>query len=50
MQFDVGIHIDDNVYTYHIYMSNTICHMHLQVGYNLSYVTILNVVTCGMCN
>ncbi len=27
--FVVGIHIDENVYTYYIYMSSTICHMQL---------------------
>jgi hypothetical protein len=50
MQFDVGIHIDENIYTYHIYMSNTVCHMHLQVEYNLSYVIVPNVVAYGVCN
>jgi hypothetical protein len=50
MQFDVGIHTIEYVYTYRIYMSNTIRHMHLQVGYNLSYVIVPNVVACGVCN
>lgn len=38
-----------NIYTYHIYISSTVCHMQLQVGYNLSYATLPNVVAYGVC-
>ncbi len=31
-------------------MSSTICHMQLQVGYNLFYGTMPNALACGMCN
>ncbi len=49
MQFVVGIYIDENVYTYHTYISSTACHMQLQVGYRLSYTTMPNVVIYGVC-
>ncbi len=50
MQFVVRIHMDENVYTYGIYMLSIICCMQLKVGYNLFYATLPNVVACGMCN
>jgi hypothetical protein len=39
MQFVVGIHIDENVYTYHIYMSSIIC-----------CTIVPNAIACGVCN
>jgi hypothetical protein len=50
MQFFVGIHMDENVYMYCIYMSSIVCHMQLQVNYNLSYAIVPNAVACGVCN
>jgi len=47
-----SIHMDENIYLYHIYMLHTYCYMQLNVMCNLSYTitqSLQSLVTCVTC-
>lgn len=43
------IHMDEDVYLYHIYMLHTYCYMQLNIMCNLFYTTKQSLVTCVAC-